>query len=142
VWNDEETNMTSETTPAEREVRTLLDAWAAAIDERRPDDVAGLFAQDALFQGFDPEPGFGREFIAGYYAKQPVGLTAEYELVSTRDLGPGALVAYARVLFGRPDGDVPVHLTVVAQRGPDGWALSHYHVSKQAQHDSTTRRSS
>jgi len=122
--------MISEIPTAENEVRTLLDAWAAGIAERRPADVASLFTEDALFQGFDPEPGSGREYIAGYYAKQPVGLAADYELLSVREPAPGALVAYARVMFARPEGDVPVYLTVVAQRGRTGWALSHYHVSR------------
>lgn len=122
--------MTNEISGAEHELRAVLDQWAAGIAERRPDDVAALFTEDALFQGFDPVPGFGRAYIADYYAKQPVGLTADYELLATREPAPGALAAYARVVFHRPEGPVPVYLTVVAQRGPDGWALSHYHVSK------------
>lgn len=122
--------MTSTTTSAEAELRTLLDQWAAGIAEHRPADVAALFTEDALFQGFDPGPGFGRAYVTGYYAKQPIGLTADYELLSTRELAPGVLSAYARVLFTRPDGGVPVHLTVIAQRGDSGWAFSHYHVSK------------
>jgi hypothetical protein len=134
--------MTSETATAERVLRTLLDEWAAGIAERRPGDVAALFAENALFQGFDPEPGVGRDYISDYYAKQPVGLTADYELIASSDLAPGARLGYARVVFARSDGDVPVYLTVVAQHGPTGWALSHYHVSKQEQPDSTTRRSS
>lgn len=122
--------MTSETISAEHELRTVLDRWATAIAERRPDDVAAVFTEDALFQGFDPAPGVGRDYISRYYAKQPVGLRAEYELLSTREIAQEAIVGYARVLFMRPDGDVTVHLTVIAQRGQAGWALSHYHVSK------------
>jgi uncharacterized protein (TIGR02246 family) len=122
--------MTNEITSAEHALRALLDQWAAGIAERRPADVAALFTEDALFQGFDPTPGFGRAYVTRYYDEQPVGLTAAYELLSTRELGPDALVAYARVLFGRPDGDATVYLTVIAQRGQDGWALSHYHVSR------------
>ncbi|HEY9392835.1 MAG TPA: nuclear transport factor 2 family protein [Nocardioides sp.] len=122
--------MTSETISAEHELRTVLDQWVTAIAERRPADVAGLFTEDALFQGFDPAPGVGRDFINRYYAKQPVGLRAEYELLSTRELAQEALAGYARVLFTRPDGNVTVYLTVIAQRGQAGWALSHYHVSK------------
>lgn len=122
--------MTSQTLSAEHELRTLLDQWATAIAERRPADVADLFTEDALFQGFDPAPGVGRDFISRYYAKQPVGLRAEYELLSTRELSREALAGYARVLFTRPDGNVTVYLTVIAQRGQAEWALSHYHVSK------------
>jgi uncharacterized protein (TIGR02246 family) len=122
--------MTSETISAEQELRTVLEQWATAIAEHRPADVAALFTEDALFQGFDPTPGVGRDYISRYYAKQPVGLRAEYELLSTRVIAQGALAGYARVLFKRPDGDVAVHLTVIAQHGRTGWALSHYHVSK------------
>lgn len=122
--------MTSETITAEQELRSVLDQWATAIAEHRPADVAALFTEDALFQGFDPTPGVGRDYISRYYAKQPIGLRAEYELLSTRDIATDALAGYARVLFVRPDGDVTVYLTVIAQRGHTGWALSHYHVSK------------
>lgn len=125
--------MTDEMTTAERELRALLDRWSAGIAERRSADVAGLFSEDALFQGFDPTPGYGRAYITDYYAKQPIGLTADYELLSTRELAPGVLVAYAGVLFARPEGGVPVYLTAIAQRGQSGWALTHYHVSHRAQ---------
>lgn len=122
--------MTNETTSATQELRTVLDQWATAIAEHRPDDVAALFTDDAIFQGFDPTPGVGRDYISRYYAKQPVGLRAQYELLFTREIGPDAFAGYARVLFTRPDGDVTVYLTVIAQRGQTGWAVSHYHVSK------------
>ncbi|MFE4002086.1 YybH family protein [Nocardioides sp. YIM B13467] len=122
--------MTSETLSAEHELRTVLDQWATAVAEHRPTDVAALFTENALFQGFDPAPGVGRDYISHYYAKQPVGLRAAYELLSTREIAPDALAGYARVLFTRPDGDVTVYLTVIAQRGQTGWTLSHYHVSK------------
>ena len=68
--------------------------------------------------------------VAAYYSKQPVGLTADFDLIATRELAAGVVLGYARVLFARPDGPVPVFLTVVAERSQDGWALSHYHVSK------------
>jgi uncharacterized protein (TIGR02246 family) len=117
-------------TSTEADLRALLDQWAGGIAEHRPAEVAALFTENALFQGFDPGPGFGRDYITGYYAKQPLGLTADYELLAARELAPGVVAAYARVLFTRPDGDVPVHLTVIAQRGGSGWAFSHYHVSR------------
>ena len=108
----------------------LLDRWAEAIAKHDPQAVAETFTSDALFQGFDPRPGYGREYISAYYEKQPIGLTAEYELLSVRPLTPAVTVAYVSVLFHRPDGPVPVYLTVVAKKDGDGpWALSHYHVS-------------
>jgi uncharacterized protein (TIGR02246 family) len=122
--------MTHEITSAEDEARSLLDRWATGIAAHRPADVAALFTEDALFQGLDPMPGFGRAYITAYYAKQPVRLTADYDLLAARELAPGVLSAYARVRFARPDGDVTVYLTVIAEGGQAGWAMSHYHVSK------------
>jgi hypothetical protein len=37
---------------------------------------------------------------------------------------------FARVAFDRPDGPVPVYLTLVAERSGRSWQISHYHVSK------------
>jgi hypothetical protein len=34
------------------------------------------------------------------------------------------------VVFDRPDGAVPVFLTVIAERVGSEWLLSHYHVSR------------
>ena len=115
---------------AEDRLRTLLDSWAEGIAQRRTAEIASLFTEDALFQGFDPAPGHGRDYVERYYAKQPAGLTADYELLSVREISADAIAGYARVLFGRPDGPVPVYLTAIAERGADGWRLSHYHVSK------------
>ena len=57
---------------AEREVRVLLDSWADGIARHDPVKVAALFTDDALFQGFDPAPGYGRAHISSYYQKQPL----------------------------------------------------------------------
>ncbi len=111
-------------------VHALLDTWADAIRRHEPDRVAALFTPDALFQGFDPVPGHGQQFVAAYYDKQPAGLWAQYEVHSVRALGADTLVGFARVEFHRPEGIVPVHLTVVAEHAPAGWRISHYHVSR------------
>ncbi|MBO3662481.1 SgcJ/EcaC family oxidoreductase [Microbacterium stercoris] len=111
-------------------VQPLLDAWAAAIADGAPTAVAALFTPDALLQGFDPAPGFGRASIEAYYAKQPAGLRADVDLLVARPLGPDSVLGYAHVVFHRPEGPVPVHLTAVAERTADGWLLSHYHVSR------------
>ena len=116
----------------ERMLHELLDAWASRITARQPAQVAELFTEGALFQGFDPEPGFGRAVVEAYYAKQPVGLTPEYELLSAHEASDDVLVGYARVVFHRPDVDAHVYLTVVAERHGGEWLLSHYHVSKIA----------
>jgi uncharacterized protein (TIGR02246 family) len=123
-------SMATQTSAGEGELRKLLDKWAEGIARHQPETVAALFTADALFQGFDPAPGFGRAHVEAYYDKQPTGLTASYELISVRPLSDGIASAYARVVFNRPDTTVPVYLTVIAQRSGQSWQISHYHVSK------------
>ncbi|HVL62274.1 MAG TPA: SgcJ/EcaC family oxidoreductase [Microbacterium sp.] len=114
-----------------RLVNGVLRTWADGIRAHEPDDVASVFTEDAVFQGFDPTHTVGRAGIAAYYAKQPVGLRAAFHVVEQRQLGDDALIAYARVDFSPPDAPViPVHLTAVLQRGAESWLISHYHVSK------------
>jgi hypothetical protein len=93
-------------------------------------DGCGAVHDRRTVQGFDPVPGFGRSYVEAYYDKQPIGLMASYELLSVRPLTDGIVSAYARVRFDRPDGAVPVYLTVIAQRSRESWQISHYHVSK------------
>lgn len=111
-------------------ISTLLDRWADGIRRRDLDQIAAQFTEDALFQGFDPEPSFGRAAVSAYYGKQPAGLTAEHTLLHTRELAPGAVLGYAAVTFHRPDRPVRVHLTVVAVEVGGQWLISHYHVSR------------
>ena len=70
-------------TTAEAVVVDVLDGWKAAIEARQPDEVAALFADDAIFQGLRPY-GVGRQGIADYYAGQPVGLSPKYRVLETR----------------------------------------------------------
>ena len=113
-----------------KRVANVLDQWADGIRRHQPDQVALLFTPDALLQGFDPEPGFGRAAVAAYYAKQPVGLSPEYTFVSVRQLGDG-IVTYAHVLFTRPDGtEIPVYLTLITEQDREKDLISHYHVSR------------
>jgi uncharacterized protein (TIGR02246 family) len=109
---------------------TLLDRWADGIRRRDLDQIAAQFTEDALFQGFDPEPASGRAAVSAYYSKQPLGLTADYTLLRTGELAPAALLGYVAVTFHRPDGPVDVHLTVVAVQVDGQWLISHYHVSR------------
>ena len=108
----------------------LLDAWADAVGRHEPERVAELFTADALFQGFDPAPGHGPGFVASYYQKQPLGLRAEHDILDVSPAGRGHLIGFARVRFDRPDGVVPVYLTIAARKTASGWRISHYHVSK------------
>ncbi|MFD7023818.1 SgcJ/EcaC family oxidoreductase [Promicromonospora sukumoe] len=111
-------------------ISALLDRWADGIRRRDLEHIAAQFTPDALFQGFDPEPSFGRDAVSAYYGKQPAGLTAEYRLIRTSEPADGVALGYAAVTFHRPDRPVNVHLTVVAVRTEDGWLISHYHVSR------------
>ncbi|MFD7312198.1 SgcJ/EcaC family oxidoreductase [Promicromonospora sp. NPDC059942] len=111
-------------------ISALLDRWSDGIRRRDLAHIAAQFTPDALFQGFDPEPSFGRDAVSAYYGKQPVGLTAEYTLIRTSALGDDAALGYAAVAFHRPGGPVNVYLTVVAVRDEDRWLISHYHVSR------------
>lgn len=109
----------------------ILTAWADGIRVHEPERVASLFADDAIFQGFDPEHTVGRAGVAAYYAKQPAGLIATFSIVERRRPSEDTRVAYARVDFTLPDGHIiPVHLTIVLRFTPEGWLISHYHVSK------------
>ena len=111
-------------------ISALLDRWSDGIRRRDLAHIAAQFTQDALFQGFDPEPAFGRSVVSAYYGKQPIGLTAEYTLIRAKALGDDAVLGYAAVTFHRPDREVPTYLTVVAVREEDRWLISHYHVSR------------
>jgi uncharacterized protein (TIGR02246 family) len=111
-------------------ISALLDRWADGIRRRDLEQIAAQFTDDALFQGFDPEPAFGRAAVAAYYGKQPPGLTADHTLLHSRTLAPGAVLGYAAVTFHRPDAPVQVHLTVVAVEVDGQWLISHYHVSR------------
>ncbi|MEV0893919.1 SgcJ/EcaC family oxidoreductase [Promicromonospora sp. NPDC050262] len=111
-------------------ISALLDRWSDGIRRRDLAHIAAQFTEDALFQGFDPEPSFGRDAVSAYYGKQPAGLTADYTLIRTSALGDHAALGYAAVAFHRPGGPVNVFLTVVAVREEGSWLISHYHVSR------------
>ncbi|RJU02606.1 SgcJ/EcaC family oxidoreductase [Arthrobacter frigidicola] len=112
-------------------VNAVFTAWAGGIRDHRPEEVASLFTEDALFQGLDRSHGIGRPAVIAYYDKQPAGLQADFRILEHRRLSVDVVVAYADVDFSFVDGRVvPVHLTVVLQRSGGSWLISHYHVSK------------
>jgi hypothetical protein len=57
---------------AEVIVADVLDRWKAAIEEHRPEVVAALFTDDAIFQGLRPY-GIGRRGIADYQVSTAPG---------------------------------------------------------------------
>ena len=122
---------TIDTVEQDRLVTGTLRAWADGIRAHEPQDVAAVFTEDAIFQGFDPTHVVGRADIAAYYAKQPVGLRAAFHITERRRIADDAVIIYARVDFSPPDAEViPVHLTAVLRLIAGAWLISHYHVSK------------
>jgi hypothetical protein len=67
----------------EKVLSGVLDRWKAEIEAHRPERVAALFTEDAIFQGLHPYS-VGRTGIAEYYDSQPLGMTAGYRLLETR----------------------------------------------------------
>lgn len=112
-------------------LESVLAAWADDIREHRPERVAAAFADDAVFQGFDPGHTVGRPAIVAYYDKQPVGLDPLYRTRESRSLGEDAFIAFVDVDFVRPSGEViPTHLTLALVRASSEWLIQQYHVSK------------
>ncbi|MEU8383425.1 SgcJ/EcaC family oxidoreductase [Streptosporangium sp. NPDC048865] len=113
----------------------ILEKWKAAFDGHRPDAMAELFTDDALFLGFLPEPASGREAVHAYYAAVPPGRTAEVRILHTYTLGETVAGGFAAVSF-RADGEdeIPVNLSLVLVRDGDAWRIRQYHVSRVTAH--------
>jgi uncharacterized protein (TIGR02246 family) len=110
-------------------VADVLDRWKAAIEEHRPDDVAALFTDDAIFQGLRPYS-VGRQGIADYYTGQPLGLVPTYRILETRRLTDGVVLGYVEVDFAFTDRPtIRVLLSVLLTRVGDDWFIAHYQVS-------------
>jgi uncharacterized protein (TIGR02246 family) len=108
------------------ELTAILDQWAAGIAARDPKAVAALFTEDAIFQGLHPY-GVGRDAIAEYYDSQPLGLTAKYAVLETRQLADGLTLAYLTVDFTFTDRPtLTVNLSVLLNHG----LIAHYQVSR------------
>jgi uncharacterized protein (TIGR02246 family) len=104
--------------------------WKAAVDAHEPERVAACFTEDAVFQGLRPYS-VGRPGIVAYYDSQPLGLTADYEILETRVLAEDVLLGYLDVDFSFVDRpDIKVALGVVLQRLGDEWYIAHYQVAK------------
>lgn len=113
----------------EQILRAVLDEWKTGVDEGDPHRVAGVFTEDAVFQGLKPYR-VGRQGVQDYYAAQPPGLSVTYKLQETRALAEGVVLGYARADFSPRGGAViPLNLGVVITRGDEGWKLAFYQVS-------------
>jgi hypothetical protein len=111
-------------------LRDVLDRWKSAVDAHEPESVAAVFTEDAIFQGLHPYT-VGRPGVADYYASQPLGMKAEYQILQSRRLAPDLVLGYLGVEFSFTDRPpLPVFLGVLAIRTPDGSKIAHYQVSK------------
>ncbi|MFI8454968.1 nuclear transport factor 2 family protein [Kitasatospora sp. NPDC085464] len=119
------------TTEADEAIlRNVLDSWKADVDRHRPERVADLFTEDAIFQGLHPYS-VGRPGIAAYYDAQPLGMTADYRVLETRRPAEDLVLGYLGVDFSFTDRPtVAVKLGVLLRRTEQGWAIAHYQVSR------------
>jgi uncharacterized protein (TIGR02246 family) len=108
----------------------VMDRWKAAVDAHEPRQIASYFTEDAIFQGLHPYS-IGRQGVAEYYDSQPLGMTADYQVLETRELAGDVLLGYLRVDFSFTDRPtIRVVLSVVLRRVADQWHIAHYQVSK------------
>lgn len=121
----------SQTSASEADVlEAVLTRWKAAVDAHQPDKVAALFTPDAIFQGLHPYT-VGQAGVAGYYAAQPMGMTAQYTLRETRALSDGLVLGYLTVDFGFSDrATITVCLSVIVRDDAGGGRIVHYQVSR------------
>jgi uncharacterized protein (TIGR02246 family) len=120
----------SSTTDNEAALRGVLDRWKAAVDAHEPEQVAAQFTEDAIFQGLHPYS-VGRPGVAAYYASQPIGLAAAYQILETRRLTDDLVLGYLSVDFSFTDRPtLNVKLGVLVQRVQGTWYISHYQVSR------------
>lgn len=113
-------------------LRTVLDRWKSAVDAHEPDRVAACFTDDAIFQGLQPYT-VGPAGVAAYYAAQPLGLTAAYDIREIRRLADDVVLGYLEVEFGFTDRPaLTVNLGVLLRRVEGDWLIGHYQVSRLA----------
>lgn len=108
----------------------ILDRWKAGVDAHRPERVAALFTEDAVFQGLHPYS-VGRQGVAEYYDSQPPGLKAAYRVLETRRPADGLVLGYLDAEFSFTDRPaLAVKLAVLLTRVEDDWYIAHYQVSR------------
>jgi uncharacterized protein (TIGR02246 family) len=111
-------------------LRDALERWKAGIDAHEPERVSEVFTEDAIFQGLRPYS-VGRQGVIDYYARQPVGLTVDYQILQTRRLAPDQVLGYVHADFTYPDGRlVSVFLGVLVKHDGNGSSIAYYQASK------------
>ncbi|MUM19278.1 SgcJ/EcaC family oxidoreductase [Mycobacterium sp. CBMA271] len=110
-------------------VGALLKEWKTGVDAHKPEMVAALFTEGALFQGLQPYS-VGRDGVARYYASQPHGMRVTYDILEARLLGNSAALGYVQAQFAfenRPA--VALLIGVVATHTDGRWQIAYYQVS-------------
>jgi uncharacterized protein (TIGR02246 family) len=114
----------------EKILAAVLDRWRTAVDAHRPEQVAAVFTEDAVFQGLHPYS-VGRPGVAAYYDSQPLGMKAAYRILETRRPADGIVLGYLDAEFSFPDRPaVRVKLSVLVTRVGGEWSIGHYQVSR------------
>jgi uncharacterized protein (TIGR02246 family) len=117
------------TTDDEAILGSVLEQWKAAVDAHEPEQVAACFTEDAIFQGLHPYS-VGRQGIAEYYESQPLGMTAQYQILETRRLADDLVLGYHSVEFAFTDRPpLTVNLSLLVKRSAGCWYIAHYQVS-------------
>jgi hypothetical protein len=107
-----------------------LDRWKAAIDAQRPERVAEVFTEEAIFQGLRPYT-VGRQGVIDYYASQSPGMTVDYQILQTRPLAVDQVLGYVHADFAFPDRPtVSVFIGVVIKHNDDGWSIVYDQASR------------
>ncbi|WP_329042662.1 SgcJ/EcaC family oxidoreductase [Streptomyces sp. NBC_00178] len=109
----------------------VLARWKHAFDSHRPDEMADLFTQDALFQGFGPSVTTGRDAVRSYYRAVADGRRADVVPLHSYTIGPGVTCGFADVtVTGGARPEVRMRMSLVVQRDDEGWKIRQYHVSR------------
>jgi uncharacterized protein (TIGR02246 family) len=110
-------------------LRGVLDRWKAGIDAQKPERVAEVFTEDAIFQGLHPYS-VGRQGVIDYYASQTPGMTVTYRVLETRRPATDLVLGYVQADFAFPDRPtVSVYLGVLV-KDDNGWNIVHYQASR------------
>jgi hypothetical protein len=106
-----------------------LNRWKAAIDAHDPQAVAAVFAADAIFQGLRPFSD-GRQGVFDYYDSQPAGMTVDYSVLESRQIGADAVLGYVAACFAFRDGQArDLRLGIVITRFGEHWSIAYYQAS-------------
>lgn len=107
----------------------LLALWQEGVNAHRPEAIAAVFTEDAIFQGLQPYS-VGRAGVQKYYSAQPRDMRVTYDIVEARLLGKLAVLGYVRAEFSFDHRSaVSVLIGIVATRQEDRWQIAHYQVS-------------